>query len=281
LALRDSISIAGGSCNEDSIGFLPHAAWVLDGATGLAPARVLPGPSDARWLVGEVDARLSASLRGDLARSTQSILREVVAGAAAAFERGALRRDVAPGEMPCACLLMARVIGETLELGNLGDCRLVHRGVDGAATVFGTSRLDAFDRAAMDEARRLRAADPSLTRAALWEALLPVIRAHRALMNQPNGYWILDLSERFLPHIETVRLPARAGDVLLLVSDGFHRLVELYGRYTYPALLEEALRSGLAALGQELIEDADEECRTHPRLKPRDDASALLVELVA
>jgi hypothetical protein len=282
-ALRDSVSIAGGTCNEDAAGFLPHAAWVLDGATGLAPDRVLPGPSDAHWLVAEVDAGLRRAFEAAPAMATDAALRMIVRDAVAAFERMALRSDAPPGERPCTCLMLARLLGDTLELASLGDCRLVHRSADGRSSVFGASALDALDAAALAEAARLRAAAPTLTRAALWEAMLPLERAHRARMNEPGGYWILDLSERFLPHVETARRPARAGDVLLLASDGFHRLVELYGRYTYPALVETALGSGLAALARELraIEDADPECRTHLRLKPKDDATALLVELVA
>jgi serine/threonine protein phosphatase PrpC len=105
-------------------------------------------------------------------------------------------------------------------------------------------------------------------------------RRHRALMNRPEGYWTTDLSGRGLDHIEIERMSARAGDHFLLMSDGFYRLVDTYRRYTYATLIEEAQR-GLPQLLRDLreIEDADPECRKYPRLKPRDDATAVLVRV--
>jgi hypothetical protein len=46
-------------------------------------------------------------------------------------------------------------------------------------------------------------------------------------------------------------------------------------------LMQAALERGLAPLYAELrrIEDADPECLSHPRLKARDDATALLVRV--
>jgi hypothetical protein len=47
-------------------------------------------------------------------------------------------------------------------------------------------------------------------------------------------------------------------------------------------LMEAAQARGLASLVNELraIEAGDPECRTYPRLKPRDDATAVLVRVV-
>jgi serine/threonine protein phosphatase PrpC len=115
----------------------------------------------------------------------------------------------------------------------------------------------------------------------LWPLLLPLIRHHRGLMNRPDGYWILDLSERWIEHVETTTPAAEAGDVLLLVTDGFWRLVDTYCQYSERSLFAAALGGGVRPLARELraIEAADEECRRYPRLKARDDATALLVRI--
>jgi len=73
--------------------------------------------------------------------------------------------------------------------------------------------------------------------------------------------------------------PARG----LLVSDGFYRLVDTFRVYPdAPALLGAALERGLAALLAELrmLEDADPECIAYPRIKPKDDATVLLFEII-
>lgn len=68
----------------------------------------------------------------------------------------------------------------------------------------------------------------------------------------------------------------------LLMSDGFYRLVDTFSAYRDDAtLFAVALQpKGLTTLLAELRarEDADPECIAHPRLKPKDDATALLVE---
>ena len=100
-------------------------------------------------------------------------------------------------------------------------------------------------------------------------------------MNDLDGYWILDPSERWIEHVETSRLAAIPGDVLLLVTDGFWRLVDIYGRYDAESLFAAALGGGLQPVAAELraIEAGDEECLRYPRLKTRDDATAVLVRI--
>jgi len=78
-----------------------------------------------------------------------------------------------------------------------------------------------------------------------------------------------------------VRRPAAAATHLLLATDGFYRLVDTYGMLTAGELMQAALERGLAPLYAELrrIEDGDPECLAFPRLKARDDATAVLVEV--
>jgi len=278
LQVIDAVCQPADAVNEDRWGARDdQAVWVLDGATGLADERFLPGPSDALWFVEQVDGGLRE--RAISGNRPADVLRPIVRQAREAFARAALRPDAAAVDLPGGALAMLRLVEDTVELSSLGDCRIVHCDALGAVSCFGTSKVTALDDLLVEEVVRLQAL--GLSQDAIWLHVLPMTRRHRALANQPDGYWRLDLDERALAHIEIERRPARPGDAFLLLSDGFYRLVEVYRRYSYETLIETAQRQGLAPLAAELraIEAADPECRRFPRLKPRDDATAVLVRL--
>jgi hypothetical protein len=279
LRVVDAVCEPSGAVNEDRWGTIDGAIWVLDGATGLTEQRLLPGPSDALWLVEQVDAGLKR--QAVAAVSPADILRPIVRQAQDRFAHQALRTAAPPAELPSTGLTMLRLRDAAVELSSLGDCRIVHPGADGVPRSFGTSRVTALDDRLIEEVVRLQAT--GLPREQIWRDLLPMIRRHRALANLPEGYWVLDLTERALAHIEVATVAAAAGAGFLLMSDGFYRLVDLYRRYSCAALFQAAQERGLRPLFDELraIEAADAECRHHPRLKPRDDATAVLASLVA
>lgn len=272
LAVVDAVCDAPGAVNEDRWGALESTCWVLDGSTGLTADRVLPGPSDALWLMERVDAGLRQ--RAASAEGLASALRPILEEARSEFSRVALRADAEPADRPCGSLAMLRVKAGVAEMSSLGDCRILH----GDGRAFGTSGVTALDERLVEEVVALQRR--GVPHRDIWQRLLPMTRRHRALMNRPEGYWTTDLSAAGLDHIEVERVPARAGEHFLLMSDGFYRLVDTYRRHTYATLMDAAQR-GLAQLLRELreIEDDDPECRTYPRLKPRDDATAVLVRV--
>jgi Protein phosphatase 2C len=278
LQVIEAMCQPAGTINEDRWGAGDGAVWLLDGATGLAAQRVLPGPSDALWFADQVDAGLRE--RATRNETPAEILRPVVRKAQQEFARVALRPDAPREDRPCASLILLRLRGDGMELASLGDCRIVHRDAAGAIRCFGSSGVTALDARLVEEVVRLQA--QGVAHDQIWPRVLPMLRRHRALMNRPEGYWTLDLTDRGLDHIETEHIPARRGEPFLLLSDGFYRLVDLYGRYGYETLLAAAEASGLAPLLDELraIEAADAACRDYPRLKPRDDATAVLARLV-
>jgi serine/threonine protein phosphatase PrpC len=280
LDILDAVSEAeprAGRVNEDLSGATQYAVWVLDGATGIADRRVLPGPSDARWLVNIVSDVLRQEL--DAACSLADVMRGVARRVMTAFSHEALRPDASAMDMPSACLALLRLAGDHMDLANIGDCRILHRQAGGSVSCFGSSRLSALDEGLRQEVIRRQAT--GLRHDEVWPLVLPLIRRNRGLMNEAEGYWIIDASERWIEHVETTTLIGRPGDILMLVTDGFWRLVDLYGRYDAESLLAAAQSGGLASLVTELrtIEAADEECERHARLKARDDATAVLVRV--
>ncbi|HKW53631.1 MAG TPA: protein phosphatase 2C domain-containing protein [Stellaceae bacterium] len=279
LQVIEAVCQPAGAVNEDRWGARDDGAvWVLDGATGIAAQRVLPGSSDALWLVERIDAGLRRHASEDAPPA--EVLRPIVRQAMQEFAGAALRPDAPPADRPCTSLTLLRLRDGGVELASLGDCRIVHRDAGGATRCFGTSGVTRLDERLVEEVIRLQA--QGVPHDQMWPRVLPMTRRHRALMNLPEGYWTLDLSERGLDHVEITRLPAPPlGAPFLLLSDGFYRLVDVYRRYGYDTLLAAAENSGLVPLLDELrqIEADDPACRAHPRLKPRDDATAVLVRL--
>jgi serine/threonine protein phosphatase PrpC len=270
----DAVSEPSGAVNEDRWGAVENACWVMDGATGLTSERVLPGPSDALWLMERIDAGLKE--RAADAETPADALRPILSDARIVFAKTAVRPDASMVDLPCGAVTMLRLRGTDVELSSLGDCRIVH-GDD--MRCFGTSKVTALDDRLVEEVVRLQ--QRNMHYREIWQRVLPMTRYHRSLRNLPQGYWNLDLSGAGLDHIEIERVPARSGGHFLLMSDGFYRLVDVYRRYTYATLMEAAQSRGLATLIDELreVEADDVECRKYPRLKPRDDATAVLVRV--
>src|SRR3546814_6143891 len=73
------------------------------------------------------------------------------------------------------------------------------------------------------------AEDEALTPAALFDRLLPHLRANRRLMNSVEGYWILGTDPAAADHLDVAVVEAAPGDRFALASDGFLRLEELVG----------------------------------------------------
>jgi hypothetical protein len=275
--LVDSISHAGQRVNEDRGTALARAAWVLDGATGLGPQRLFPGPSDPAWLAETADhllRRLTPAIDdgSTLLQRLVAELREEFAAAALAPLHGT---DIEP---PAASLAAVLLAGSELEVVMLGDCKILLRGPDGHVEAFDQSPVAPFDARVVDALRAAQAAgETELRRIA--PRLTALIRENRGRKNRPGGYGVLSDDPAGLAFLAATRRPLAGITHALLATDGFYRLVDTFRTATAEQLFAAARARGLAPLYAELrrLEDADPECLAHPRLKPRDDATALLV----
>ena len=273
----DSVSQAGKSINEDQATATARAAWVLDGATGLSPQRLFPGPSDPAWFAATADALLARLTRGS--DDSTTLLRRLVAELRDACAAAALvpLADTEI-ELPSASLAVAQLAGGEIDLLMLGDCKLLLRQKDGRVEAFDQSSVAPFDAKVVEALRAIQAGGET-TLSEIAPRLMPLIRANRQWKNRPGGYGVLTADPACLAFAETARRPAADTTHLLLATDGFYRLVDTYGMLTAGELMQAALERGLAPLHAELrgLEDADPECLAHPRLKARDDATAMLV----
>ena len=76
----DRLSLPGSRVNEDGIGLRGPFAWVIDGATGLSEEQLTSGGSDAAWLSGLIDNRLTALAGGERADAVLSRLEADIQG---------------------------------------------------------------------------------------------------------------------------------------------------------------------------------------------------------
>jgi len=264
--------------NEDLIGQGHCSLWVLDGATGLAREPLLPGRSIARWFVEAVDKHLiETEDPEDIPNWIQCALCRVRDD----FSSLVPKPPADHYEFPSAGLALLTVRDSEVSFSVLGDCRILVQRLDGRIdTLLGSPRIEALDEevvSSMVEVQRTGVLDYREVR----RRVLPLLRRNRALMNRPDGYWVLGLEPEAARHLTTQSLPKQEVNRALLVSDGFYRLVDTFQRFSDRELVEAAASLGLKELFSNLrcLEARDPNCLHYPRLKPSDDASAILVQV--
>lgn len=274
LKVNVSATQGAGLVNEDVAGHCGDAVWVIDGATDVGEP-VLFGASDAAWFANRVNVVLGDILRDRPAIATRDLLMETISTCSAAFECAAHRRAAAPADLPSAAFAMVRQIGDAVELTTLGDCRVAYRAADESPSLFGGTALGPFEGRSIALADELRRANPTIDPTALKQALLPHLRETRRLMNQPGGYWILGTDPVAADHVNRMVLEARPGDGFALASDGFLRLIEVFGVADVADLLaieaEQDFDAQLARL--RALESESGSLTKYPRIKLHDDVS--------
>jgi hypothetical protein len=266
-----------GAVNEDAVGHYGDAAWVIDGATGIGGA-LLDAPSDAAWLAQTASRLLGEVLAQNPELSTVDVLREVMARCGKVLAAEQVRQAEGVHEHPSAAFAMVRIVDGAAEFTTLADCRIATLDAAGKARLFGASTLDAIEGRTLDAARAILEADPDITPEALKAQLLPGLRANRALMNREGGYWVLGTEPAAADHVWQTTVPLRPGQRFAIASDGFLRLIELFGAATPADLLALSANEDAARWIARLrdLESEPGSQRRFTRVKPHDDASLVL-----
>ncbi len=209
---------AGGAVNDDALGCTAQAAWVIDGATSIGRS-VLGVESDARWLAQAVDRHLRLLLEVEPEQSSETLLRRLLNDIQGDFRAQSGRDWHDLEDMPAACLSLLRIRGGEIELLNIGDSRILVEGADGQVRSFGDSALHELDRQSLAHFCRMREEHPQWDHAELFKASRPRVRQNRLLMNKPEGYWALDISDRWLGQVQRETLPLAALRSFVLMDD--------------------------------------------------------------
>ncbi len=274
-----SVSIKGdGAENEDLFGCEGVRAWVLDGATGLGPS-VIGGGTDARWFVDVINASFRRILKENPKAPTHDLMRASIRSVQDEYAVAAQNADT-PVHPPSAAFAMLCAQGNRIELSSLGDCAALYEKTDGTIGNFQSKHISQLEEVSLARLREEQRTFPEASHQALVGRLGPQLRANRAKMNKPDGYWILSFSGDAVEHLHVEKIEIAKGTPVILMSDGFTRAFEMLDDMDNAALYKTVLEKGPAYVAREIRdrEENDSTCRQFPRFKKSDDATCIVVE---
>jgi hypothetical protein len=268
--------------NDDHIAVFTSAGVsdivVIDGGSSVAERDYIDEVrGDVAWFVHAFADALQTMLTPG--RDQPDCVRMAIAEVRAQFRQLATSRDAPVHAWPIAAMTWLRIShhDETAHatLYSLGDCKTLLYTTSGPCI-----DLDPFvnpqEAVLQDVIARLTAdgiEDPASRR----EQMLPMLRARREAQNlaPAPGVLCLDPNGPFQARLRSVELVHDAS--VLVMTDGFYRLVDLYGLYTDAALVAACISRGLETQLEELRNFEATGARTAARaVKAADDASAAL-----
>jgi serine/threonine protein phosphatase PrpC len=276
-------SIQGdGRCNEDAFGCAGGAAWVMDGATALGGLRKNGLTAPAHFVSAYSEA-LQRMFALNETTDTRSILKTAIDRVEDVWiaSDGVPSRD--PAALPSATLILLRDRGHAVELVCLGDSRAIFRRHNAPAEAFGDSPVEMLDAKLIIDFKGIRAAAPDTRLEDVRDRLASQLAANRRLMNTPDGYWILSFSRDAADHaqIMTIEKSSLSRSEIVLATDGFLRLVEIFGIASYGEIFD-ASSEELDTYFEQLrvLERADPEAYVFARMKRSDDATCIRCRLI-
>lgn len=258
-----------GKTGDDRYGFDAGAgtAWVLDGATDVTALKPFPrAESSAAWLAEALSQRLMVAPPAGM--DAVAYWRDVMADvrARAEGESAIPLASLPPEARPIASGMWMRRLGSSLELAWMGDC---------LALELDTGVLHGADHAIAQETADSRGL-VALSEAERWEQA----RLSRAATNTSSRP-IFGLDPEKAAGLNRKTVAITSGSSIVLMSDGFFRLVDPYGiaadgRALARLIREDGLAGALSRLRAFEAETPDAEI---VRIKPSDDSCALWLQL--
>jgi serine/threonine protein phosphatase PrpC len=287
LTFLDAVNVPSGpGTGDDRYGFDEGqgTAWVVDGATDVGTRRLFPDigeapdapdfgwASDAAWYADRLSGQFLNPPQPD--ETPTAYLERVIAD----IDRLARRDAVVPIDeqprynLPSAGGIWMRRVDDRLEFAGLGDCVAIVR--TGGYTQF----IGQLDLIRTEHAlNRKQLAEPAGKAGGYASA-----REARNRMNTEGAHWVFSLHPEAAAHAEVTQMQIRGEAHVLLMSDGFFRLVEPYALYDINTLMDRALEDDalpdLIAQLRASEQNPEDDIRLG-RLKTSDDACAVLVEI--
>jgi len=271
--------------NEDAWGDAGDFIWVLDGATSLIPEPLMGenGDSDARWIAQVVNEYFKAYEYSDF--QWQELFNQTSYHVQKLFKDKIGRLPTSGFEEPFAAVRALYKINETrITSCGLSDCVILVETPEGIGGCYGDTVHHEIDQ------KNLELMMPFLKQGIGFEKAREkliaggsggLVTGRNKANNPDGGYWVFGVRPLFLDHLDIAEFDVVPQGHILLMSDGFYRLVETFGKYNDQTLLDAVKKRGIQSLYDELraLEDHDAMGVEYPRFKKGDDVTAVLVQL--
>ncbi|MCH8622543.1 hypothetical protein [Undibacterium sp. TS12] len=277
--------------NEDLILTLAHNEHLLDvlifdGASTVSEQHYLDAVlGDPAWFVQQFALALQQVVAPDVSQA-DSVVRalDVMRGQHAAL----LTATVPPYAWPIAALTWVRLRdaddtghadgGVQVSVYALGDCKLFLLDEHGASSDLDpyVNPQEGILKTAIEQMKR-----DGLDEQARWAKLLPMLRDRRVSQNTSVQPSILCLHPQgpfaAREHSLSISLNTSKSARLVLMTDGFYRLVDSYHLYDDSGLLQACASQGLPALMQELRAHEAGKSGAGAVVKKTDDATVAMI----
>jgi hypothetical protein len=276
------VASSGGSrANEDHVAVFEHGGLadivVLDGGSSVAQQDYVDRElGDVAWFVRRFADSFGRALAGR--GSQEHMVRTVVDEVRIAFDERTAGQAVPLYAWPIAAMSWIRILpgpegASELLLYCLGDCKTLLLRPDGAV-----QDLDPWvnpQEAVLQDAIAALAKDGIADPAARRERLLPMLRRRREEQNTALAPQSLCLAPGGPFAARRYAVRAEPGSTLLVMTDGFYRLVDTYGLHSDASLLRACADGRLEALLAELRTHEAASGGAGMAVKQADDASAV------
>lgn len=276
---RASISHSYKKFNEDICGHSGDRFWIMDGATGLSKEQSFHHASDAYWLVQLYHDYFEKHEIG--CRSLSAYIKDAIASVASEAARIRSIETIPGYSLPTSGLFFCQFKGGHLSYLQLGDCKCLISS-RGQTRLIGESKLEELDADVLERTIELQKRGVHSYQD-IWDDLLPLLKQNRSMANRSDGYWILGFDERAADYAVQGQIEVDPGDRLLLMTDGYTRLFDIFDSTMAVDLPDLSAKIGLPGMIERLrtLEVDDTDCVKYARIKCHDDASALLIDLVS
>lgn len=267
----------GDRANEDSFGHAGAWAWVIDTFIPPGTPSALHPSSDAAWLAGFASERLKAL--AEEASDGVPLMRQVMAETRDAFLSAAPPERHDFMTWPAGAMTLVRGGEGRLDVWTFGDTSAFIRRPSGAVEVVGEApEMRVAERAKAQEFLEATGATPG--RVLNEPVFRQWLRERREEQRRGGGLPLLGLRPETADGLRHDVVKLEPGTLVLLTSDGFSALVDLYEQTDAAGLLDRALAQGLESLAREarrIETEVDPAGKLYPRFKVSDDCTALLV----
>jgi len=275
----DRVSLAGSidKANEDSCGASGDFAWVIDTSIFPGTSPVMNDQSDAAWLAGFANERLSELAPN--AHDGTALIRHVMEEARRVFFQKAPPERGDFMTWPVGAMSLVRRDRDDLDVRTFADTTVFVRWPGGEVVTVGDAPdLRQFEMRKAAELLKASGCTPKNVNESVqfrnWLA------GRRERQKESGAMALLGLDPTAAERMRHARVPCPDGTLILLTSDGFSALVDLYRRMSAADLMEAALQGGLpglAELARDIETKEDPDGILFPRFKLSDDATALLL----